>query len=265
MTAVVDVWLASTRRSETPWPLVPDHEVPRLERLRRAEDRDASALALAVVRLAAAEAVGCHVDVVRVHRRCPRCGRDSHGPLRLTAPGLVAPHVSVSHSGHVVMVALCLDAPVGVDVEAVPDVDPDDELLACVLPVARRADGLRAPRAERRGALAEHWTRKEAVLKALGVGIVVPLAELDPVDGVLWRPGARTSPLLPVVAEAGVGVTITEAPPGFRAAVAVVGDHPRAVHHDAGPLLRRGLRRSVPPAGAPPGGRSRPRPGRTGW
>lgn len=265
--AAVRAWWASLRRSRPPWHLVPDHELPRLERLRQARDRDASALALALVRLAAAEEVGCRVDAVQVHRRCPRCGSSGHGPLTLAAPdlpGLALPHVSVSHSGDVVVVALCAHAPVGVDVEAVPDVDLGDDVLAAVLPPGRLPEVLRATPRERCEVFTGCWTRAEAVLKALGVGLVVPLSAVDLVEGRLWRPGPQV-PLVPAgTAARGVGVTATTAPPGSRAAVAVVGAHPVPVHHDARALIRRGPPRPAPAGGAPPGRPRRPGPARTG-
>jgi 4'-phosphopantetheinyl transferase len=144
-----------------------------VERRRLAALRDATtARAYAVLHLLArdvlAEVVGCRPGELLVDRSCPRCG-EQHGPPRLVDhPGV---HLSLSRTGHLVAVAVSVDAPVGVDVEVVAGTRFAGFDAVAVHPDERTAD------------LDEHaravgWVRKEAALKALGVGFVVDPADL---------------------------------------------------------------------------------------
>lgn len=196
MLTLVDVLLISLTQYAPVWELVPDAELARLTRLRRNHDRNASALALTVVRLAASEATGCPVESVVIDRRCRRCGSGDHGPMSLTAPGRVMPHVSVSHSDHLVMVALCPSAPVGVDLELINNLEPDDDLAAVLLPDQQLPAYGSASAHVRSEMLARQWTRKEAVSKAVGVGLAVPLIDLKLTDSTLWRPAPSSSAAL---------------------------------------------------------------------
>ena len=96
-----------------------------------------------------------------LHHSCPFCGSVEHGRPYVDA----AVHVSVAHAGDLTAVAVSTAGPVGVDLEVDADVD---------------------------------WVRREAVGKALGVGIVG--APVEPT----WSSDVQI--------------------PGFTCAVAVVSD-----------------------------------------
>ncbi|WP_420175617.1 4'-phosphopantetheinyl transferase family protein [Luteococcus sp. OSA5] len=101
-------------------------------------------------------------DDTRLVHACPRCGSSQHGRPVLTGPARGV-HVSLARDRdhRMTVVAVCPQAPVGVDLEArgVADFDGFDA-------VARhpREGGLDATRL---------WVRTEAVLKAHGVGLGV--------------------------------------------------------------------------------------------
>lgn len=112
---------------------------------------------------------------------------------------------NLSHSGGVALVAVCRGRAVGVDVERI---DPSRDLLG----LAERALDLEAvaavraaPPARRAAVFYDRWTRHEARLKCLGVGLGGP-ADGEPV----------------AVAPLDIG-------PGYAAAVAVLGDELPAV------------------------------------
>ena len=130
---------------------------------------------------------------------------------------------NASRSENLAVFAVGRDRELGIDVECVrTDVDYEP-LVDRVLTVAERGalDQL-APDARRR-AFYRCWTRKEAYLKALGIGLVVSPHELD-VSGDHAKPITRGQ--LPGLLESGSGWSLHDADlgPGYVAALAVEGD-----------------------------------------
>ncbi len=104
---------------------------------------------------------------------CPDCA-EPHGRPRLAGAPPDAPHFSLSHSGDRVLIGVAA-APVGVDVEALPEAD-SVAVLAPSLHPAEQAELAEVRPADRPGAFARLWTRKEAYLKGLGIGLGRPPA-----------------------------------------------------------------------------------------
>lgn len=89
---------------------------------------------------------------------------------------------NVSHAGGRVLLALALECAVGVDLEPVRPL-PDLEELAERFFTPREAASLLAlPPAARPERFFRYWTRKEAWLKASGVGLAQPLHTVDVTD-----------------------------------------------------------------------------------
>ncbi|SEF88838.1 4'-phosphopantetheinyl transferase [Thermomonospora echinospora] len=209
--------------------LLDEVERARRERYVRPADRDRFTVGVAVTRLAAGALLGVAPERVPLDRTCAGCGAP-HG--RPVIDG--GPHLSVSHSGERVVVALT-GGPVGVDVEE--DAGRLTEGVAGQLLGPDEAADLRdlGPAARRRGLL-EYWTRKEAVLKATGDGLRVPLTDLrmsapdEPPRLLAWedRPGLAGRLTLR---------TLTPGP-GYAACLALI-DQPdaRIREESAGPLL----------------------------
>jgi len=101
-----------------------------------------------------------------------------HGKPEL-APGAGALHFSVSHSDGLALCAVTRDRPVGVDLERLRSVPEADEIAQRFFSAREKADfrALR-PGAKRKGFF-RCWTRKEAYLKAIGVGLCFPLEDFD--------------------------------------------------------------------------------------
>ncbi len=113
-----------------------------------------------------------------LHHLCPVCGALTHGRPSYDAPV----EVSIARAGDLVVVALSLDGPVGVD-------------------AAPTGPGARA------------WARTEALAKAHGTGIV---AAHDPTDPGVWiRDVALPDGIVGAVA--GLGPAVSD-PPEVRAA-----------------------------------------------
>jgi 4'-phosphopantetheinyl transferase len=124
-------------------------------------------------------------QVVVVHE-CPRCGSDAHGRPRLLPTARVRhpAHVSLARAGDLSVVAITDAGPVGVDVEAPGAADFagfEDVVLH---------PGERASTAEDRTSV---WVRKEALLKAYGLGLAVEPGDvmLDDDGLVSWDSGHR--------------------------------------------------------------------------
>lgn len=98
-----------------------------------------------------------------------------HGKPRVVGE---APHVNVSHSGDVVIVALAAQTPIGVDVEEI-----DARRAEGAARVAFTARENRAiaelPESVRLDAFFHAWTSREAVMKAVGLGFRLPRDAFD--------------------------------------------------------------------------------------
>jgi 4'-phosphopantetheinyl transferase len=163
-----EVWWASTAWMR-PWhaDILSDGERARRAGLWDAGHRAQYTVAAALLRLVAAPLTAGSAARVVVDRTCPSCGRP-HGRPRLPGTGL---HVSISHSGATVAVAVSNAGEVGVDVQQLQD-GPVQELSPLVL--AESEAGHVAVARD----FFTYWTRKEALVKATGDGVTVPLCEV---------------------------------------------------------------------------------------
>jgi 4'-phosphopantetheinyl transferase len=215
--------------------LLDQADLRRRSRLRTTEDRQRATAGTALARVVLGAHAGRPGERLRIDRACPRCGAP-HGKPRL--PEVPDLHFSVSHSGGWIAVAVRRGAPVGVDVEQVGPWTAAElhDLALVTLAPEERAVLSRTPAAARAAAFATYWTRKEAVLKATGTGLLAPLPELvvsppaAPPRVLRWDgSGAAAPPILRAV----------QAPAGYAAAVALAATPADVVAADAGPLLRR--------------------------
>ncbi|MGW2044411.1 4'-phosphopantetheinyl transferase family protein [Streptomyces sp. NPDC001858] len=187
---------------------------------------------------------------VPLRRECPRCG-GPHGKVRLDtreSPGGAVPEpyeFSVTHSGAVVGVAVCRSGvqggqgvQVGLDVEDADGFVDVGNAARTALSGPELAALHLLPPAGRKPAFLRVWTRKEAVLKALGVGLRVPPSGLEvsapeaPPAVLSWPDRLAAPPELAMADMAVDGV--------HPAAVAATGMGPgplRVVQRDASALL----------------------------
>jgi len=129
---------------------------------------------------------------------------------------------SISHSGDAVWVALCRGVAVGIDVES-RDAVADPHALAEVFHPSERAALLALPAAEAQDAFLRCWTRKEAVVKALGEGLSRPLASFCVETGEVernWlveapRGAAASWTVADLPAAAGYRVSVAAPAPGL--------------------------------------------------
>ena len=208
--ATVDVWVRQTTSTagltSESGPTSAGLDSDERERwLRLTDRRDAAAYLLlhALARREIGRILGRPPESLRFDRRCPDCGRQHGAPRLLDDPGL---HLSLSRTRAVVALALSRHGPVGVDVEPVDAVRFAGYGDVALHPSER-------PRGTRELTDIRTWVRKEAALKALGVGL-----RIDPTTFATPAPGVPTDlvPGMPSVTVADLAV-----PRAYAAAVAL--------------------------------------------
>jgi len=198
---LVEVWCAPVGDPEDHADVLSADERARAARLRRPADRDRFRTAWTLARRVLGDRLDTAPAALEIVRTCHNCGRTGHGK-----PALVDGarwEFSLSHSHGYVMLAVSDAGPVGVDIEAASKSFVDIATMVC------------APSEQAAGAeeLLWLWVRKEAVLKATGDGLAVPMTSFTLTPFTWPADSARTDQ--PTIVDPG-------APPGYRAAVAVL-------------------------------------------
>lgn len=130
-------------------------------------------------------------------------------------------HFNVSHAGEYVLIAVSTDRHVGIDIERRDATLDIPELEPHILSDAEwRADMTQRPR------FFDCWTAKEAVLKAIGIGVAAHLRDLS-----VWLPdpsndtpgGGHYRLVIEGMASPGVSACRLWAPKGYAAALAWIG------------------------------------------
>ncbi|MPY96469.1 MAG: 4'-phosphopantetheinyl transferase superfamily protein [Actinophytocola sp.] len=171
-----------------------------------------------LARTAVARWLGTTPEAIAFDATCEDCGKP-HGRPRVIGHDDVA--LSLSHSGARVGVAVTAGMSVGLDVEATSRRAAGDLITYALNDTERAALAQLAPD-DAAAAFFTYWARKEALMKATGRGLKIPLrsitlsapgepARLVAADDAALDPAATT--LLDV-----------DPGPGYRAAVAVLTD-----------------------------------------
>jgi 4'-phosphopantetheinyl transferase len=207
----LDLWLLDSGADDAIDPSVLDESERRRAHALQAPDlRRRYLLAHAALRHLLGQALGLPPrDVRMVRESCPRCGATGGRPV--LAESMRSLHFSLSAREHLVLLALA-SAAVGVDVEAVPSRRAVDEASALLHPAEREELRDMDPD-DRRATFTRLWSRKEAYLKGIGVGVAHGLDEYV---------GTRPQGAAPE------GWTLLEVPvpPGFAASAALhTGSH----------------------------------------
>ncbi|GJF28373.1 hypothetical protein KNE206_10730 [Kitasatospora sp. NE20-6] len=108
---------------------------------------------------------------------CPECADPAHGPPAVVWPP-TALTFNLSRADGFWLLGVGEGRPLGVDLEAEPRIDP--ELTAPLAFTERELAHLRAlPAADQRAVFLRCWTRKEAVVKAVGIGLAADLCRIE--------------------------------------------------------------------------------------
>lgn len=194
-------------------------ERERYDAYRREDDRCRFLTGRVMLRMVVAPELGCEPADVPVDATCPDCGKP-HGRPRVAGTDL---ELSVSHSGDRVGLAVVVGIPVGLDVESTAR-PVSDNLVAYALSDEERAQLDELPDAERTAGFFRYWSRKEAVMKATGQGLRIPLRSFT------VAPPGETPRLVGAANPELVAVTVVladlEPGAGYRASVAVLAAGP---------------------------------------
>lgn len=185
-------------------------ERQRATRLRRPQDRRRFVTAHGWLRCVLASYLGCHPSRVPLLR--------APGGKPCLGSGCAWLRFNLSHAGEIALLAVARGHEVGVDVEALAPDLPVEALAHRVLTAAERRLLDEGPRVRREHAFLALWTRKEAYLKGLGVGL-----RLDPAAADLGAPLTCQGAIVNEVQVGSWRLRDVDAGVGYIAAIAVRG------------------------------------------
>ncbi|KFM99029.1 4'-phosphopantetheinyl transferase [Bacillus clarus] len=137
-------------------------------------DRARFVIGCVISRLVLGEQLTMSPLQVPIDRTCSVC-KLPHGRPQLPE-GM--PQLSVSHSGERIGVAFTLSTPVGIDVEQMTSNIDVITMATGVLTDIEIAQVMKLPSERKREGFLTYWTRKEAILKATGEGLMISPADL---------------------------------------------------------------------------------------
>lgn len=232
-----DVWWARpATATERLLAMLDDVERERYANYRMEIDKLRFLTGRTLIRAVAGRSLGIEPEQVVLDSSCYSCGKPHGKPRVVAGPDLpAAPEVSVSHSGSLVALAVVGGAPVGVDVEQIRAAEVT-ELARATFSEREHAAFAALPDNDRQGAFFAYWSRKEAVVKAVGKGMSIPMTTLT-----LSDPGDPPRLLASTSSEVDAAlVSMADLRPGhdYRASVAVLADEPLEVtEQDADALI----------------------------
>ncbi|MDB5352321.1 MAG: phosphopantetheine-protein transferase [Planctomycetota bacterium] len=108
--------------------------------------------------------------------RCLSFATNTHGKPRLEGSRL---EFNLSHSADRAILAVSRDRRVGIDIEQVRPMQEGERIAARFFSASECETFLKLPDTRKNEAFFHIWTRKEAYIKAIGVGISIPLDSFD--------------------------------------------------------------------------------------
>jgi 4'-phosphopantetheinyl transferase len=168
-----EVWRVNLRQEGPPLGVLSSTERERAARFVFAKDRQRFEVAHGALRTCLGQRIGASPASLRF--ACAAFGKPALEPI----PGLPECAFNLSHSGDVALIAMGNGAALGVDIECWRAM-PDAVDLAMHHFAAGEIAALKeAAQSQRDGLFLRIWTRKEACLKAIGMGLSSPTNSFD--------------------------------------------------------------------------------------
>jgi 4'-phosphopantetheinyl transferase len=240
----IDIWFANIDRPPSDIrkfeAILSTREASRAQRFRFMRDRNRYVVRHGVLRTLLARYLNCEPRQVDIRY-------ESNGKPHLAAQmNEGSLQFSDSHSDAYAAFAFCRYSRIGVDIEKIRELPEMLEIVARHFTRRENAELLSCPEAGRVRLFCQFWTRKEALLKAQGEGL---LRHLDSVDVATDRRGPGPWQVAIAGCPMGEGFWVTDlnGPAGFMAAVAVAGCIAEiSIHHSGISLPWFGGRESGP-------------------
>jgi 4'-phosphopantetheinyl transferase len=154
-------------------------ERDRCDRLTRITQRARFAGARAALRRVLACYLGVEPEaIVLVRPPCAYCGSTEHGPPSIASPATTLRY-SLSRSEDWWLLGISDACAIGVDVERAAPIDVAQVAAMTLSPAEQRFMRSEATARRQRDVFFRCWTRKEALLKATGTGIVAEMHAVD--------------------------------------------------------------------------------------
>jgi 4'-phosphopantetheinyl transferase len=189
-TALVSLLAVPATAAADDLALLTAEERARAQRFAFDRDRAAFATARAALRRILGSELGIAPSAVELEA-------EAAGRLRFRDPALRDLDFNVSHSGALAAVAITRGRRVGIDLESHAHRQGIEELIPRIMGPREQALFRQVTGAAFTRAFFDCWTRKEAIVKATGIGISYPVATLDipTLDGIqdLELPVAESS------------------------------------------------------------------------
>jgi len=144
----------------------------------------------------------------------------AHGKPELAAPQQKWLHFSLAHSGGWVLYGMACRRPIGIDLEEMCPVASLDKLVEQFFAPAEYTVFAELPLQQKLASFYSAWTRKEAYVKARGLGMSLPLNQFAVTVGPETAPALMTDEKGPV-SEGLWSFLDVEVSPGYAAALAV--------------------------------------------
>ena len=171
----IEVWLAAldadARQVERCSMLLSPDERTRAQRFQLERDRRRFTVARAMLRTLLGEQTGLSPAAIVFSQT--QYGK----PYIRTAPPAI--HFNVAHSADLAIYAISRNCVPGVDIEFLHRAIDEDAMAARFFTPREYAELQRIPAAARKRAFLTCWTRKEAIVKALGAGLRLPLDKIE--------------------------------------------------------------------------------------
>ncbi|WP_442874529.1 4'-phosphopantetheinyl transferase family protein [Amycolatopsis sp. NBC_00438] len=195
--------------------LLDDVEQDRFGAYRQDADKRRFLTGRVLAKTVTAERLGVPLESVKFDATCDDCGKP-HGRPRIPGADLT---LSISHSGDLIGLAATPAVPVGLDVETA-NRKADEGLIEYALSPAEAEHLTGLSGEEKARAFFVYWTRKEAVMKATGKGLKIPLQSIT--FSRYDEPARLITSGDPALDPARTSLADLKAADGYRAAIAVL-------------------------------------------